>query len=124
MKPNLGIAAISLAISGAVSAQQLPLGALPLDLNPGAFAALGDFSGTPGRVVGLVTTLATDPQPLLSLGSGTGLPLVLGLSPALETLVNDPAALLTFTADGGTLLNSSLAAVPALPLISQPLPGL
>ncbi|GAB3372647.1 hypothetical protein GCM10027567_08400 [Spongiibacter taiwanensis] len=121
---HLYFAAISLTISSAVGAQQLPLGPLPLDINPSAFTALGDFSGAPGRVAGLVTTLAIDPQPLLSLGSGTGLPLVLGLSPALETLVSDPATLLTFIAEGGTLLNSSLAAVPDLPFISEPLPGL
>lgn len=117
MKTKLTLFVTALALSTLANSQNLPL-------LGNALTQFGDFSGTPDRLLELGTTVISDPQPLINLGQETGLPLVIGLSPLLDALLNSPESLPTFLVDGGTLLSPSLAGVPELPGLSQPLPGL
>lgn len=71
-----------------------------------------------------LTGALLDPQTLLELGGGIGLPLVQNLLPPLQVLTTDPAALADFFADGGSLLTPTIVLLPEIPLVSAPLPGL
>lgn len=115
---------VGLLWAGSSNAQQLPIVGDLLGGGIENLGGLGDFSGSAGRVLELGTVVLGNPLPLFQLGTDTGLPLVLGVAPILDVLSTDPASLADFISQGGTLLSPSLAALPAVPLLSAPLPGL
>ena len=88
----------------------LPLGALPV--NP-----LDQLTS----LTSLGTSLLGNPQTLINIGTGTGLPLVMDLVPILGVLSSDPAGLPGFLVDGGTLITPSLGGALPIPFVVVPL---
>ena len=89
------------------------------------FLGLGDFSGASTNAVGLLQVVLVDPEPLVGIATGTGLPLVQGVVPVLDVLMSNPLELPTFFfEEGGSILAPSLSGVPPLPLLNRGLDGL
>lgn len=86
---------------------------------------LGDFSGAADNLFGLASTALADPEPLIDITTDTGMPLVQGVAPILEVLMNDPAGLADFIfEENGSILAPSLSGVPPVPVLNRGLDGL
>lgn len=83
----------------------------------------GETQATLSAVPALVLDLA-DPAILGELLGGSGIPLLPGFVPILGVLTQEPESLPTFLLEGGSLLSPNITALPPIPLVSAPLPGL
>jgi hypothetical protein len=117
---TLGIFAGALLGGCAVSHAQVPgLAGIPI---------LGDIlgGGLPGgdqlaSITSLGTSLLGNPETLINIGTGTGLPLVMEVVPILGVLSSDPAGLPDFLLGGGTILTPSLGGALPIPFVVVPL---
>lgn len=117
---TLGIFAGALLCFSAVSHAQVPgLAGIPV---------LGDIlgGGLPGgdqlaSITSLGTSLLGNPETLINIGTGTGLPLVMEVVPILGVLSSDPAGLPDFLPGGGTILTPSLGGALPIPFVVVPL---
>ena len=89
-----------------------------------AYPLATDPVGTLSSLGALGSSVVLEPQTLFSLGFGTGLPLVQDLVPIVGVLTTAPQTLPDFLLGGGTIVSPTLSAIPAIPLLTAPLPGL
>ena len=75
-----------------------------------------------GAVQNFVNVVAADPTVLANSGSSLTPELILQMFPVLGVMQDDPAALPAYFAEGGTLVNPTIAIVPPAPLVNRSAP--
>lgn len=98
----------------------LSLDSLVLNTFPVQFLSSSPLSSL-SALTSLGSSVLTNPQTLLNLGTTTGLPILQDLIPPVDILTTDPTALPNYLLSGGTILAPALGATLPIPVLVIPL---
>ncbi len=73
------------------------------------------------QIAGLAGPISGNPESLIRPIQKLALPVFFDVVPAADVLLSNPAGLMDFFTNGGTLLMPDIALIPRIPLVNQPL---